>query len=319
MATYKNINGFPIQYLESDPTNPIEGQVWFNSTSKSLKGHGILGAVSTGTWSSGGSLNSTKGSGSGSAGINTAGLAVSTRATNTCELYNGSSWTEVADRSTPTEFSGTFGSQTSAISATGQAPGGDIANVESWDGSSWTEIADVNQARIAMGKATSIAGNSLGLLFGGGPGGKNETESWNGSAWTELNNLNTGRRYLSGFGLSTSALGMGGETATAGSVNLVESWNGTSWTEVAEVNTGRQGGSAAGDTNVLGIYFGGGSNLLTEAWNGTAWTEVNDLASSKNEGSGSGSSVNAFVIVGGSGTATEEWTVPVNTVTFTVS
>jgi len=319
MATYKNINGFPIQYLESDPTNPIEGQVWFNSSSKSLKGHGILGAVSTGTWSSGGSLNSTKGSGSGSAGINTAGLAVSTRATNTCELYNGSSWTEVADRSTPTEFSGTFGSQTSAISATGQAPGGDIANVESWDGSSWTEIADVNQARIAMGKATSIAGNSLGLLFGGGPGGKNETESWNGSAWTELNNLNTGRRYLSGFGLSTSALGMGGETATAGSVNLVESWNGTSWTEVAEVNTGRQGGSAAGDTNVLGIYFGGGSNLLTEAWNGTAWTEVNDLASSKNEGSGSGSSVNAFVIVGGSGTATEEWTVPVNTVTFTVS
>mgnify|MGYP006114223015 FL=1 len=319
MATYKNINGFPIQYLESDPTNPIEGQVWFNSTSKSLKGHGILGAVSTGTWSSGGSLNSTKGSGSGSAGINTAGLAVSTRATNTCELYNGSSWTEVADRSTPTEFSGTFGSQTSAISATGQFPSGDIANVESWNGTSWSEIADVNQARIAMGKATSIAGNSLGLLFGGGPGGKNETESWNGSAWTELNNLNTGRRYLSGFGLSTSALGFGGETATAGSVNLVESWNGTSWTEVAEVNTGRQGGSAAGDSNTLGIYFGGGNNLLTEAWNGTAWTEVNDLASSKNEGSGSGSSVNAFVIVGGSGTATEEWTVPVNTVTFTVS
>ena len=318
MATYKNINGFPIQYLESDPTNPIEGQVWFNSTSKSLKGHGILGAVSTGTWSSGGSLNSTKGSGSGSAGINTAGLAVSTRATNTCELYNGSSWTEVADRSTPTEFSGTFGSQTSAISATGQAPGGDIANVESWDGSSWTEIADVNQARIAMGKATSIAGNSLGLLFGGGPGGKNETESWNGSAWTELNNLNTGRRYLSGFGLSTSALGMGGETATAGSVNLVESWNGTSWTEVAEVNTGRQGGSAAGDTNVLGIYFGGGTSLLTEAWNGTAWTEVNDLAAAKNEGSGSGTSNAAFVVLG---TVTEEWTVPssINNVTVASS
>ena len=54
MATYKNINGFPIQYLESDPTNPIAGQVWFNSTSKSLKGHGILG---TGAWASGGALN----------------------------------------------------------------------------------------------------------------------------------------------------------------------------------------------------------------------------------------------------------------------
>ena len=38
MATYKNINGSPIQYLESDPANPVLGQVWFNSTSKTLKG-----------------------------------------------------------------------------------------------------------------------------------------------------------------------------------------------------------------------------------------------------------------------------------------
>ena len=44
MTTFKNINGFQIQYLASDPTNPIEGQVWFNSTSKALKGFGIQGA-----------------------------------------------------------------------------------------------------------------------------------------------------------------------------------------------------------------------------------------------------------------------------------
>jgi hypothetical protein len=33
MANYKNIKGFSIQYLDSDPPNPIEGQIWFNSTS----------------------------------------------------------------------------------------------------------------------------------------------------------------------------------------------------------------------------------------------------------------------------------------------
>jgi len=308
MTAFKTIKGVPVKTISGDRAGAsFEGQLYYDSDGAgTFKFVGALGAVATGTWASGGTLNAAKAGGSGSAGTQTAGLAHSNRSSNTCELYDGTSWTEVNDRNTATEFAGTFGSQTSAISATGQYPSGDIANVESWNGSSWSEIADVNQARIAMGKATSIAGNSAGLLFGGGPGGKNETESWNGTSWTELNNLNTGRRYISGFGLSTSALGMGGETATAGSVNLVESWNGTSWTEVAEVNTGRQGGSASGDTNTLGIYFGGGSRVITEAWNGTAWTEVNDLAAAKNEGSGSGTTNAAFVVLG---TVTEEWTV----------
>jgi hypothetical protein len=38
MANYKNIKGFSIQYLDSDPPNPIEGQIWFNSTSGTFKG-----------------------------------------------------------------------------------------------------------------------------------------------------------------------------------------------------------------------------------------------------------------------------------------
>jgi hypothetical protein len=37
MATYKGIQGFTIQNLSADPSNPIEGQVWYNSTSKDLE------------------------------------------------------------------------------------------------------------------------------------------------------------------------------------------------------------------------------------------------------------------------------------------
>jgi hypothetical protein len=38
MATYKEIKGTQIEVLESDPSNPVEGQVWYNSTSNVLKG-----------------------------------------------------------------------------------------------------------------------------------------------------------------------------------------------------------------------------------------------------------------------------------------
>jgi hypothetical protein len=49
MADYKNIKGFNIQYLDSDPPNPIEGQMWFNSTTQTLKG-AEAGGVPAGTW-----------------------------------------------------------------------------------------------------------------------------------------------------------------------------------------------------------------------------------------------------------------------------
>jgi hypothetical protein len=37
MTTYKGIQGFTIQNLSADPSNPIEGQVWYNSTSNVWK------------------------------------------------------------------------------------------------------------------------------------------------------------------------------------------------------------------------------------------------------------------------------------------
>jgi len=37
MATYKEIRGFTIKSLATDPANPLEGEVWFNSTSSTLK------------------------------------------------------------------------------------------------------------------------------------------------------------------------------------------------------------------------------------------------------------------------------------------
>jgi hypothetical protein len=49
MATYKGIQGFTIQNLSADPSNPIEGQVWYNSTSNVWK---VEEATTAGAWAS---------------------------------------------------------------------------------------------------------------------------------------------------------------------------------------------------------------------------------------------------------------------------
>ena len=38
MTTYKNIKGIEIKYLSADPPAPTVGQVWYNSTTKVVKG-----------------------------------------------------------------------------------------------------------------------------------------------------------------------------------------------------------------------------------------------------------------------------------------
>ena len=53
MTTYKEIKGTQIEVLASDPSNPVEGQVWYNSTSNVLKGQA---ATTAGAWATGGNL-----------------------------------------------------------------------------------------------------------------------------------------------------------------------------------------------------------------------------------------------------------------------
>jgi hypothetical protein len=57
MAEYKGIKGFKVQYLSADPSNPIIGQTWYNSTSKDLK---YTGATAAGAWASGNNLNTAR-------------------------------------------------------------------------------------------------------------------------------------------------------------------------------------------------------------------------------------------------------------------
>ena len=42
MTTYKEIRGTNIEAVASDPSNPVEGQVWYNTTTNAVKGFGRM-------------------------------------------------------------------------------------------------------------------------------------------------------------------------------------------------------------------------------------------------------------------------------------
>ena len=98
MATYKEIRGTHIVSVTSDPS-PVNGQMWYNSTDRVVKGFKIS---NVGSWSTGGSMNTGRRYCNG-AGTREAALAyggyTTTNLANT-ESYNGSSWTEVNDLNT---------------------------------------------------------------------------------------------------------------------------------------------------------------------------------------------------------------------------
>jgi len=331
MANYKNIKGFPIQYLDSDPPNPIEGQIWFNSTSQTLKG-AEAATITDATWASGATLNTARGNtfafGTTISTTTAVGGSIATGSTAVTEQYNGSSWTEVGDiilQEFQNQRTGS-GTQTAGLIYSG----GDVSAItEAYNGTSWSEQNDLNTTRRASG---GVGIQTAALNIGGrNPpiGDYTNVESYNGTSWTETTDINTARYGLAGIGTSTSALAISGyRSPTTSYTTASESWNGTSWTTITSLTNPRyQGcGNANGASNTSALVF---SNEYptktgkTEYWNGSSWTELNDMANLIGGRSGSGSAVSAIGIggvPGGTYNVTEEWTIPEYLVkTFTTS
>jgi hypothetical protein len=194
MPDYKGIQGTAVQNFAGDPTNPIIGQVWYNSLSGKFRYNEV--APQLGAWSTGGSLNTARGL-FGGAGTQTAAL--------------------------------TFGGD-----ANPPYPAGLKGETESYNGTTWTELNNLNTARsVLMGVgATNTAALAFGgFVFAPVTAPVANTESWNGTSWTSVNSLNQARQMPGGAGTNTAALAFGGEgPAPVGKTGSTESWNGTSWT-----------------------------------------------------------------------------------------
>jgi len=341
MTTYKGLRGLTIRTVAGDPSVLAVGDIWYDSVAKKVQG----AATTAGTWATGGDLpgNTTGHSGFGS---QTAGVIVGGEVggSDNAEAfhYNGSSW--AAGGNINTQRGGGhqrgYGTQTAGAIVGGHHPGiptGVSASHETYDGSSWSEAGDLNTGRgyhaTANNGTTTAALAFSGLINPelnpspfGAVGFKTESEEYNGTAWTEGNDLSVGRQYISGAGIQTAALGIGGESPSF--VNSTESYNGTSWTEVNNLNTARSR-IMAGGTDATAIAAGGLTPSVTanvEQWDGTSWTEVANISAARGTGASgiTAGATDGFIAGGtpspGTGNDTEEWTGPAAAaVTFTSS
>jgi hypothetical protein len=166
MATYKGIQGFTIQNLSADPSNPIEGQVWYNSTSNVWK---VEEATTVGAWATGNNMNTARELLAG-AGIQTEALAFGglegPAYAGATEEYDGNSWTSVNPMNTARYRLAGVGIQTAALGFGGVTTV-NTAATEEYNGTSWTNNpTGLNTARRNLaGAGTQTAALGLVVLF----------------------------------------------------------------------------------------------------------------------------------------------------------
>ena len=135
MADYINIYGQDILAVASDPANPTQGQIWYNTTSNTLKGGGVTTA---GTWATGGNLNTARfylaGCGTQTAALGFGG-ELDPGTSGATEEYDGSTWTTVSSLSTARSDLAGDGNTSAALAFGGLNPTPAItAATEEWLG-----------------------------------------------------------------------------------------------------------------------------------------------------------------------------------------
>ena len=339
MAAYKTLKGQSIRKVAQDPTNPLLGEIWYNTTLGLLKGYQTVASA----FSSGGNRNDGQNEGCGAgtlkAGLafggnrnpalpNTGGLAAQTQS----EEYNGAAWAEGGAMSQGRATFGGLGTQTAAL-----AFGGRITNnpftytnaTEEYGGSSWTSGGNLGSTAYYMnrsGGGTQTAGVSVGGI-NNIPGTANEqrTEEYDGSSWTTVNNMLANSRKTVYLGTQTAGLIASGGPPGPGNA-ATYNYDGTNWTSnPAGPNSTLQGRVGIG-TASAGLLLGGNpygpTASIAELWNGTVFSNDATLSVLQSDGQSSNSATGpvAGYITSGSNpstpgsalTTTQEYTATIN-------
>ena len=321
MTTYQGAKGANILVVSSDPSNPLEGQIWYNTTSNTLKAYQYVAA----SWSTGPTLGTARnnmGAGSNN-GTQTAYLIsggspgaappgpVYSPITNAGEQYNGSSWTSAGTMPVSRRSNSGAGTQTAGMSIAGA----DTTNSASTDnllynGSAWTTGGSIPANRRDGGACgTQTATLYIGGFFAppsvGPPySNNNNTYVYNGTSWTSGNTYPTDIYFSGASGTSAAALSSGGTANPFGplmtSTANVNSWNGTSWTSTTALPTAQSRVLGSG-TQTAQIGFGNASpsaNFLYQ-WNGSSWTTGTGYSTVRGSAAGGGTSTIASLVTGG--------------------
>ena len=329
MATYKEIKGFKVQSLASDPPAATSlGQMWYNTTSAELK-YSIEGA---GAWAAGTAFNTGRAN-LGVAGTTTAAVIfggdTGAPARDECETWNGSTWTAAVALPQGVFMATGLGTSTAAVSVGGSPIPSNGTLCNKWDGTSWSSTGALTHGSYGMGAAGI---QTAGIKYGGAPssGYSDQTETFDGSTWTETADLNLARHGAASTtkGSQTAAMYSGGSTGPTPPTRRTpnsETWNGTSWSEGNGLTTSRGVLAGCGITTAA-MAFGGGYPgttrvALTEVYDGSSWSEVADLAAAANWPGGIGAAASSAFCVGGNtdaapngSTNAEEWADPAYTI-----
>jgi hypothetical protein len=324
MATYYGTYGQKVQYLASDPSDPQIGQVWYNSTSATLK---LSGFVASGTWASGGNVNTQQayGSGAGTTQNTSIKFGGSTNApggfnTAASEKYDGTAWTSTPSINNPRIAAGGSGNSAAALMWCGGAgPAGYTGDsTEKFDGTSWTTSGSMTTpTNYCKGFGTQTAT----IFAGGSNGSPTGTYSFNGSTWTTLPaTIPTNRYNHVAWGTSTAGLVSNGETpGTSPTDSLTSlSWNGSTWTSAPSTNNTRSYGACFGtNTSAIASCGGGpgGATSNVELYNGSSWsTQTSYPTPVSPTGAGGGTNAAGVQWAGNSGATmfsnTNEWSGP---------
>ena len=283
MADYININGNNIPIRASDPTNPITGEIWYNTTTNALKGQGL----GTSSWASIPSLSQFRRAVGGGGNKTSAivwggdqrppGTLHNPTAT---EEYDGTSWTGGGPLNSGRSVAITgAGTQTTAIAAggtTGLTAPETTTQVEEYSGTAWTTGTALPQKQ---GTAGLVGTQTAASFAGGGPGGDpgaiplTTHLGYDGSTWTSRTALPAGRSGWKLIGADDDFFGFGGPPTGSAIPTLY--WNGSTWTSNTAYPQGVANIGGAGNfTN--GLAFGGANppglvGTVTNTWDGTSW------------------------------------------------
>jgi len=333
MATYYGTYGQKVQYLSADPPAPQVGQVWYNYTSATLK---VQGYVASGTWASGGNVNTQQSYGSGAGALQTASIKFG-GATNSpggfntaaAETYDGTSWTSISSINTPRLAAAGSGTTSAALMwGGGASPAGYTGtSTEKYDGSTWTTSG-------AMPVSTNYCkgfGTQTATVFAGGQNGSpTGTYSFNGTSWTTLPaSIPTNRSNHVAWGTSTAGLVSNGDAPGLSPTSTLTSlsWNGSTWASAPSTNNDRSYGACFGTQTSAIASCGtgpGGATANVELYNGSSWsTQTSNPTTSGPTGAGGGTNSAGVQWAGnnpGMLSNTTEWSGPgPTTKTVTVS
>ena len=288
MADYQDIRGLRVKYLSADPTVTVAGQVWYNSTTGTLRSQLISEA-----WSSGAPMSTARGS-AGSGGIQTAAWVAGGTLTPASgsefaitEEFNGSGWSSGGDLTNPRGYSGGSGPITAGLVVGGYhpppSPNGETF-VEEYDGSTWTAGT---ATPVGLWVPSVFGTQTAAVSAGQEPGTVSAVFNYDGSTWTTGGTMNSTRGYTTSAGTQTAGWIAGG--APAPTQTLHELYDGSAWTvSPALTSTGSHVGGANGP-QTSAIYFGGSrapaytSVANTELFDGSSWTASAALGTAVDE------------------------------------